>query len=199
MANGDTAVLAVGAIKCSEGTCSTHTFGDEVADYQSMVAINALFGEVRCTEDDASCVLDGEKKRAGIGVESTGGGVLTFRALTFYDMEQIFSGGLLILGGQLDIELCIFSNCRAMSTTSIIGIDFSSGAILYVGLSGGVAESPINIYGSSFYNNSAGFADDIGVYSFGGVSGTVTVHNVCPPPYSSNIPMQGKEGSWSFS
>ena len=74
MANGDTAVLAVGSYKCSQGTCSTSS---------TMLYTLDLYGEVKCVEDNASCVLDGENARRVMNVEGTGSGTLILRALTF--------------------------------------------------------------------------------------------------------------------
>ena len=74
MLNGDTAILAVGPYKCSEGTCAS-SYG--------MLRTDDLNGEVKCVEDNASCVLDGENARRGMNVVGTGSGTLILRALTF--------------------------------------------------------------------------------------------------------------------
>jgi predicted outer membrane repeat protein len=169
MANGDTTILAVGSYKGSEGTC---------ADSDSMLYTDDLNGEVKCVEDNASCVLDGENARRGMTVYGTGSGTLILRALTFDKGYAGYGGGVWIVNGAiLDFELLVFSNNRATSSS------FGGGAI-YVG-----SENTVNIYGTSFNGNIAdsGNGDDINGYG-----GTITIHNTCPSPYSSNTPIQGK-------
>jgi hypothetical protein len=80
----------------------------------------------------------------------------------------------------VNLELCTFSNNRDTSGT------YGGGAI-HVHDSG----TAVNIYGSSFNGNTAdsGKGDDI--YNKDNLS-TVTIHNTCPSPYSSNTPIQGK-------
>jgi predicted outer membrane repeat protein len=171
MGNGDTVFLAVGPYKCSEGTC--------VHDYIMLYTVG-LNGEVKCVEDNASCVLDGENARKGMSVKGTGSGTLILRALTFDKGYASHGGGIFILSGALvDLELLVFSNNRA--TSSAI---FGGGAI-FVQDSG----TTVNIYGTSFNGNTAdsGLGDDIDNYD-----GTITIHNTCPSPYSSNTPIQGK-------
>jgi hypothetical protein len=172
MANGDTTTLAFGPYKCSEGTC---------AGSYTMLYTDDLNGEVKCVEDNASCVLDGENARRGMLVGGTGGGTLILRALTFdkgYAANDV-GGGVYIGGGAIvDLKLCIFSNNRATSS-------FNGGGAIYVWESG----TNVNVYGTSFNGNTAdsGYGDDI--YRS---AGTITIHNTCPSPYSSNTPIQGK-------
>jgi hypothetical protein len=164
MLNGDTAILAVGSYKCSEGTC---------ASSYEMLYTQDLNGEVKCVEDNASCVLDGENARRGMRVYGTGSGTLILRALTFDKGYADYGGGVTIYSGAtVDLKLCIFSNNRAQS----------AGAI-------NVYSSTVNAYGTSFSGNTAdsGDGDDILNYD-----GTITIHNTCPSPYSSNTPLQGK-------
>jgi hypothetical protein len=175
MANGDTTILAVGSYKCSEGTCSG---SDDMLDTFD------LNGEVKCVEDNASCVLDGENQRGGMYVEGTGGGTLILRALTFDKGYAEYGGGVYIFYGALvDLELCIFSNNRATDSS------FGGGAIFVDG-SGTSSGTRVNIYGTSFNVNTAlygGNGDDI--YNNAGI---ITIHITCPSPYSSNTPIQGK-------
>ena len=168
MANGDTAILAVGSYKCSEGTC---------ASSNNMLRTDDLNGEVKCVEDNASCVLDGENERRVMMVLGTGSGTLILRALTFDKGYATFAGGVYITNGAIvDLKLCIFSNNRA--TTS-----YGGGAIFLQG-----SGTSVNLYGTSFSGNTAdNGGDDIYRYS-----GTITIHNTCPSPYSSNTPIQGK-------
>ena len=169
MANGDTTILADGSYKCSQGTC---------ASSYNMLYTNNLNGEVKCVDDNASCVLDGENAKKGMVVEGTGSGALILRALTFDKGYAYVGGGVYIYNGAIvDLELCVFSNNRA---TGNLG-----GGAISVTDSG----TTVNIYGTSFIGNTAdpGNGDDI--YRS---SGTITIHNTCPSPYSSNTPIQGK-------
>ena len=170
MANGDTTILAVGPYKCSDGTC---------ANSHIMLYIDDLNGEVKCVEDNASCVLDGENARRGMNVFGTGSGTLILRALTFNKGYRSggSGGGVYIMdGAMVDLKLCIFSNNRATSG------DWGGGAIY-------VLSGTVNTYGTSFSGNTAdsGNGDDIVK-----ATGTITIHNTCPSPYSSNTPIQGK-------
>ncbi|GMI47132.1 hypothetical protein TrCOL_g5308 [Triparma columacea] len=170
MANGDTAVLADGSYKCSEGTC---------ADSEIMLYTEDLNGEVKCVKDNASCVLDGENAIALMVVDGTGSATLILRALTFDNGNALFGGGAVISSNAIiDFELCIFSNNRATD----LGL---GGGAIFVSDSGTI----IDFYGTSFNGNAAdsGLGDDIYRHY-----GTITIHNTCPSPYSSNTPIQGK-------
>ena len=171
MANGDTTILAVGSYKGSEGTC---------ASSYSMLATTDLNGEVKCVEDNASCVLDGENQRRGMGVQGTGSGTLILRALTFDKGYSDGSGGGVFIrsGAIVDLELCVFSNNRATDS------DYGGGAI-YIASTGGT----VNAYGTRFSGNTADSGNGDDIYRNGG---TITIHNTCPSPYSSNTPIQGK-------
>jgi hypothetical protein len=172
MVNGDTVILAVGPYKCSEGTC---------ADSYDMLYTNNLNGEVKCEEDNASCVLDGEDARRVMFVYGTGSATLILRALTFDKGYRGWGGGVNIdFGALVDLELCIFSNNRAT--------DSWGGGAIYVNSNVG---NIVNVYGTSFSGNTApsGNGDDITNYYS---TGTITIHNTCPSPYSSNTPIQGK-------
>jgi predicted outer membrane repeat protein len=170
MANGDTAILAVGLYKGSEGTCAISSL---------MLATGDLNGEVKCVEDNTSCVLDGENQRGMIVVYGTGSGTLILRALTFDKGYSYVGAGVEIWdGATIDLELCIFSNNRATRS------DYGGGAI-YVRDSGTI----VNVYTTSFYANTADSGNGDDIYRSGG---TITIHNTCPSPYSSNTPIQGK-------
>jgi predicted outer membrane repeat protein len=174
MANGETAILADGSYKCSEGTC---------AATDTMLYTDNLNGEVKCVEDNASCVLDGANARRGMEVDGTGSGTLILQALTFDKGHANWGGGVWITGNAIvDLKLLVFSNNRAASS------DYGGGAI-YLMDSG----TTVNLYGTSFSGNTAdsGNGDDIYRDSTWG-SPTITIHNTCPSPYSSNTPIQGK-------
>ena len=171
MANGDTTILAGGSYKCSEGTCS----GSE-----GMLWTDNLNGEVKCVEDNASCVLDGENARRGMSVYGTGSGTLILRALTFDKGYHSTAGGEFFVDNvaTVDLELCIFSHCATGPSP------FGGGAI-YVAVSGGT----VHVYGTRFIGNTADSGDGDDIYR---LSGTITIHNTCPSPYSSKTPIQGK-------
>ena len=139
-----------------------------------------LNGKVKCLEDDASCILNGEQTRRGMDVWGTGASTLFLCALTFQDSEADYGGGVFITSNAIvTIELCVFSNCR--STHSSVG-----GGAICIDSTGGT----VNAYGTSFNDNTAasGNGDDIYRYN----AGTITIHNTCPSPYSSNTPTQGE-------
>jgi predicted outer membrane repeat protein len=172
MANGDTVILADGSYKCSQGTC---------ASIYDMLWTEHLNGEVKCVEDNASCVLDGENQRRGMYVQGTGGGTLILRALTFDKGHDLSGGGVAISNGAIvDLELCIFSNNRATSSDG-------GGAIYVEGIG-----TTVNIYGTTFNGNTADSGNGDGIYNHPDYPATITIHNTCPSPYSSNTPIQGK-------
>ncbi|GMH81237.1 hypothetical protein TrVE_jg8688 [Triparma verrucosa] len=178
MANGDTTILADGLYKCSEGTC---------ADRNPFPSLNMLYtddlnGEVKCVEDNASCVLDGENTRRGMSVEGTGSGTLILRALTFDNCgNQPFGGGVNIYGGAIvDLKLLVFSYNLATEDSWGEG----GGGAIYVEGSG----SSVNAYGTSFIENRANTGNGVDIYINGG---TITIHSSCPSPYTSNLPIQG--------
>ena len=143
-----------------------------------MLYTNDLYGEVKCINDEATCIIDGEDTRQILYVSGTGVGKLTLRATTFKDgYISSNGGGIYIYGGTMDINLCVFSGCRSTYTWS------GGGGAIYV------SSATVDIYGTSFTGNTAysGYGDDIFVSS-----GTITVHDTCPSPYSSNSPTQGK-------
>ena len=170
MPNGDTAVLAVGVYKCSDGPCS-HS--------QIMLYTSGLNGILKCLEDDASCILNGEQTRRGMYVSGTGASTLLLRALAFQDGEAYAGGGVYIRDGAIvTIELCVFSNCRATYSS------FGGGAIIVLS-----SATTVNVYGTSFNDNTAASGNGDDIYRDGG---TITIHNTCPSPYSSNTPIEGE-------
>ena len=173
MENGDTAILAVRLYKCSEGTC---------ASIYSMLYTDDLNGEVKCVEDNASCVLDGENERRGMFVSGTRSGTLILQAISFKEGKGDKGGGAWIgYGAIVEIHLCVFTNCRA--TDSAYG-----GGAIYA-----TSTSTVNIYGTSFNGNtSPGFGEDIYSNKEGIIDPNVIIHDTCPSPYSFNTPIQGK-------
>jgi predicted outer membrane repeat protein len=169
---GSTALLAVGLYKCSDGyrIC---------ARPDSMLWTIELNGEVKCVEDNASCVLDGENARRVMLVSGTYNYPLMLRALTFDKGSAEYGGGIVIdsgSGATVDLKLCVFS------TNTATGSNYGGGAIYVLG---GVT----NTYGTSFNANTAATGNGNDIYDG---TGTVTIHNTCPSPYSSRTPIQGK-------
>jgi predicted outer membrane repeat protein len=175
MANGDTAILADGLYKCSEGTCPSGS---------NMLYTDDLNGEVKCVEDNASCVLDGENERRVMTVKGTGSGTLILRALTFDKGYATHGGGVNIWSGAIvDLKLLVFSNNIATL------VDDGGGAIYVSNPYVSDKRSIVNIYGTRFIGNIATSGNGDDIYSN---AGTITIHNTCPSPYSSNTPIQGK-------
>jgi hypothetical protein len=147
-----------------------------------MLTTYKLNGEVKCVEDNASCVLDGENARRGMYVFGTGSGTLILRALTFDKGYATIGGGVYIRSGAIvDLKLCIFSNNRATSSS------YGGGAI-FVEHSG----TKVKVYGTSFIGNTADSGDGDDIHRSLNNGGTITIHNTCPSPYSSITPIQGK-------
>ena len=145
-----------------------------------MLYTDGLNGILKCLEDDASCVLNGEGTRRGMWVSGTGASTIFLRALAFQDGEANGGGGVGIENGAIvTIELCVFSNCRSTD-------GWDGGGAIRVRDSG----TTVNTYGTSFNDNTAasGNGDDIQNYN----AGTITIHNTCPSPYSSNTPIRGE-------
>ena len=187
MTNGDTTVMAVGNYKCSEGTCASE---------YNMLYLEDLSGELKCEDDNANCILDGEGTQRGMIVNeaSTGGSViLTIRALTFHDclarggMMYDMGGAVAIMAdnaqtsvAMVDFCFCVFSNCGSLQWNA------GGGAIAL--LSGFV-----NIYGSRFTGNTA--VTGVAGKDIYRNAGTIKIHNTCPSPYASNTPNKGKSVS----
>ena len=171
---GDTTVLASGEYKCSQGTCA-------LGNSNALLSTNAFYGNIVCISDSANCVIDGENTNRGMRVNGSGGNVLTLKALTFKDGEAETGGGLEIrVLSILDLHLCVFSNCRATSNSQGGGAIYS----IYSNTGG------VNIYGTTFTNNNANTVAGNDIYE-SSPSVSITVHNTCPSPFSSNTPNQG--------
>jgi predicted outer membrane repeat protein len=150
-----------------------------------MLYTDDLNGEVKCVDDNASCVVDGENERRVMWVEGTGSGTLILRALTFdkgYANVHVGGGVYISYDAIVDFELLVFSNNRA--TTSSYG----EGGAIYVEESG----TTVNIYGTSFNGNTADSGNGDDIYNNPDNAGTITIHSTCPSPYSSNTPILGK-------
>ena len=170
MPNGNTTALSAGEYKCSDGTCAARS---------SMLATEGLYGTIRCLNDDASCVLDGESSRRGIKVEGTGSGKLTIRAIRFYKGEHTMGGGVYIYNGaKVDVTLCVFDSCEANS--------------MYHG-GGGVFvyshDTVVSIYATAFTGNSAASGKGDDVFN---EDGAFVVQHACPSPYEAQLPTRGE-------
>jgi hypothetical protein len=178
MSGGSKVQLAVGEYKCSEGKCAIYL-------HYVMLHSHGLFGDIKCKEETASCVINGEDSKRLLDIRGTGGETLTLRAVHFVNGKFDFTGGVFIdSGAVVDIELCIFSNCKA--TPQVDSANKGGGAI-YVW-----DAATVQIYGTQFVNNTAeGFEDEI--YNSQTKPGEINVHNVCPTPYFLTEPIQGKK------
>lgn len=183
--NTGNSIMAFGDI-VQHTASSTYRCNDNAtncATIKSMLFTYGLYGSIGCADDAASCILDGQLARRIIYLQGTGGQILTIRALVFKDGQPNsgYGGGTHMNNGALvDIELCIFTNCR--STISELG-----GGAIYVSNS---SNNVVNVFGTSFYGNEAlngGDGDDI--YRNGG---TITIHDTCPSPYAAKQSAQGK-------
>ena len=172
MANGDTTTLSVGEYKCSDGS--------SCADVWVMLATYHVTGTIRCLNDDATCVLDGESSRRGLRV--TDSVKLTIRAIRFYrgrDWRGGDGGGIYVsYSAKVDINLCVFDSCEATDS------NYGGGGIFVSSM-----DSVVNIYATTFTRNKAGNGGGDDIYK---KSGSVTIHDTCPSPYSANTPTQGK-------
>jgi len=171
MANNDTVKLAVATYQCN----GERGQALNCADNLRVLFTQSLYGSIECTDDSANCVLNGESSRKVMRVQGSGGQTLTLRALNFQNGLGDLGGGAYIRNDAIvEILLCVFSNCSA-----------SSGGALHI-----IGSGPsINVYGTTFSGNTAtsGNGNDINH-----ISGTITIYNTCPSPYSSNTPTQGK-------
>jgi hypothetical protein len=145
-----------------------------------MLLTQFLYGDLKCAEDNASCILDGENAKRVLSIK---GGRLTIRAITFSKGELGDNDGAGVYiweNAEVDIELCVFSYCRTTGSSTSDG-----GGAIYVSNTGGT----VNAYGTTFNGNTAVSLTGGDIYKNGG---TITIHNTCPSPYSSNTPIQGK-------
>ena len=188
--HGDTVVFGTGQYQCTAGNCAG---ADE--DGLLMLYTNNLHGEFKCSEDVASCVLDGTKTRRLMRIDGTGGGKVTIRAITFKNGGGVhYGGGIYFYDiSTVDVELCVFSNCRATegSWWDAETWGTTGGGALYVDSKDVI----LNIYGTHFSGNTAESGNGGDIYNdedFISGSGSVTIHNTCPSPYSCTPPIQGK-------
>ena len=155
-----------------------------------MLYTNQLYGQIKCEDDNAQCVLDAEGSKRGMRVRGSGSGKVTLRSLTFKDGEATRGGGVYIrdaivdfvmridIDAIVDIELCSFVDNRHTSS--------GKGGALFV------YSATVNIIASSFQGNTADSGNVNDVYNDGG---TVTVESECPAPYSANSHTKGELGA----
>lgn len=175
ISSGDEVVLDVGFYSCRGGTC---------AHSGRMLWSEELHGTLAWEKDAAECILAGDNSRRVISVEGTGGGILSFRAITFKDGEHVRGSGIFIQGNSIiEIFLCVFRMCRATSIDS-----GSGGGAIYLNSGSTGGEPTVNVYGTSFIGNTADSENGGDIYQ---ESGNLTIHNTCPPPYTTNTPVQG--------
>jgi len=185
-AESGTILLAEGEYKCSEGVCGGSSMLDIIIDDDLFPFSSMPPRTIKCYNDNASCVLDGESSRIIMELNRSMGpgeageeAMVVLQALTFKD-DQGFQGGGGSIRRELSIEivLCVFTKCRATSR------DYGGGAIFLEFL------SVLNLQASSFASNTPDSGKGGDIYIEG--DSTVTIHNICPSPYSSNTPTQGK-------
>jgi hypothetical protein len=171
--SGEAVVLTTGLYTCNENDC---------ASMWCMVGIGGWFGEGRCIDDSASCVLDAQEGRRAVDVFYTEGRTVTLRALTITNGKYDMAGGVYVCrGGIVDITLCVFSNCEATNPS----VDYRGGGAVRVYNLG----TTVNIYGTSFFNNNGGdYGDDIYNKPDTNWKGIITVHDSCPFPYHTANP-----------
>ncbi|GMH82099.1 hypothetical protein TrST_g9744 [Triparma strigata] len=183
MGHGETTVMAVANYQCSDsgdwrGECAT----DHNAERSIMLYPSALTGKIKCTNDDASCVLDGESTRTVMYVEGDIGRYteLTLRAITFKDGNGDDGGGIILANSAMVyLEICTFSRCKATSISTGGGaINAGSG-------------SRVDVYGCTFFGNIATSQNGDDVYNNPYPDeATIEFHNTCPSPYDSSTPFQ---------
>jgi len=178
ISNGDRVEVALGTYQCNES-------GTNCAALSIMLYPNNLYGSIECTNDTADCILDGEKSRRLICAEEIAEQPLTLRALTFKDGQGNVGGGLFIYNALVNIILCVFSSCRA----EFVEGEFNSGGAIEAGGSLTVL-TVVNIYATSFMDNIADNGEGNDIYK--DLYATITVHNICPSPYSSTNSTVGK-------
>ena len=190
MGSGDETTLSHGTYKCENDgedppkmLCASPK--GEAAGDSVMISTDNLYGTIKCETDNASyCTLDGENVRGGMSVrdrdsdKKIDSGKLTIRAIRFKNGKTGSGAGIRVSdGAKVDIALCIFQKCVAMAQWGGGGIWVGAGTV--------------NIYATTFKENDtlhANKGDDIKNYG----TGTVTVHDTCPSPYSAKTPTQGK-------
>jgi len=92
-----------------------------------MLFLSNLYGSIECTNDSADYAIDGQSSRRVIVVRGTGSGLLIIRALTFlYGQGDTDRGPIIWNGAIVEINLCLFSNCRATDSHDGGGAIFSS-------------------------------------------------------------------------
>lgn len=169
IAFGDSVILAVGVYKCTQGTC---------ASSNSMLYTDELFGEIRCLNNDVSCVLNGENNRRVMRVYgTTTPNKLVITAPTFRDGEAYSGGGVYIYyDAMVNINVVTFVDNKATGRSS-------GGGTIYVG-----SGSTVNVWGTSFEGNLAVSGDGDDIYRYGG---TITIHDTCISPFSLNAAIKG--------
>ena len=173
ISNGDTVELATGIYECNES-------GSNCASSYVMLDLDDLSGSIECTSDSADCVIDGQSSRGVIKVHGTGSNSLTIRALTFLNGRAGRGGGAFIEdAAAVNVVLCFFSNCRATES------NYGGGAIILSGTS-----TAVNLYATQFTGNTAATGNGHDTYNHKDQA-TITIHDTCPSPYSSNTPTQG--------
>ena len=149
VSNGDSVSLASG------------TYEAGLAHGTSVFYLDGLYGNLRCTTDDLTCVITGSGTRRVMAISGSSGGLLELRSLVLSNGFKSSGAGLFIEGSALvALVMCAIQDNEASS--------MAGG--MYVQTSGTL----VDLYGVSFSGNSASSGSDIWR---GG--GSITVHSVC--------------------
>jgi hypothetical protein len=181
--SGEAVVLETGVYTCTDDEEDSE---NHCASTWCMLGVGGWFGEGKCIDDSASCVLDPKQSGRAIDVFYTFGKTVTLRSLTIRNGKYDMGGGLYVLrGGIVDVTLCVFSHCEATNPNH----DFSGGGAVRVYNTG----TTVNIYGTVFFNNTGGDeGDDIYNKPVPDFRGDITVHDSCPYPYYSKNATRGR-------
>jgi len=183
MGVGDIVTLDPSNYTCTGANdCATSSTTDSTEP--TMIAIRNLFGVIKCSSNDASCVLNGQASRRCLYVEGTRFTTLIIRALTFKNGAGSVSGGggiLITDQGLVDVTLCVFHGNK----NTVSGGPGGALSVREVGTSA-------DLRGTVFYNNSLLSGDGNDIYNQGG---NVMVRDDCP---KEGVSIPGKNDNSKF-
>ncbi|GMH78741.1 hypothetical protein TL16_g07921 [Triparma laevis f. inornata] len=166
MKSGDRAMVNTGTYKCEDQNCHNTV---------NMFCNSHLFGAIVCTDENQSCVFDGEGRRRIFHVSGTGIDTMTLKGIRFYrgnplENEYYSGGGMYIYAGTITLEFCLFDSCSARS-----------GGAIYIN-----DESSLKVYGTNFTNSDASIKSSADIYN----NGNLAIFDSCPEGWTGN-PQQG--------
>ncbi|GMI07372.1 hypothetical protein TrLO_g7543 [Triparma laevis f. longispina] len=155
-------------VRAAQGTY----IGAPYSTSNKVYAIDDIYFSLICSSSPHSCILDGADSRRIMYISGTSSQTLTIAGMTFKDGNSgAYDGGGMYIGSSalVSIQTCKFVSCSA-------GHD-----------GGGIhAMATVNIYTTTFSDNSASLGNAIATYS----GGDVTIHSTCPPNWTGN-PTEG--------